>query len=397
MAVDTGFADRDLVLNYLHDQLVGPVGGPAELLEDRPHLRYLTAVIYPQVEHDGSNAAPLEDQPAEADEPVDESPGQFDDDAEDDPITLAGQTRPSSVGVSFVTSTLSPVDVEVELGRYSAAGDDEWRREQVSLTGPKAVRLDRRNPTVQQLDGDISLQARWRPHGDGAIVTVVLVNLRKRDRTSAVQPSDCLFQVLLRCRPVQGVLCRYPGNRHLRSDEEADEMDLVYRDVPVFAVGHGAAAEWDREVDPPRHVQTSFFPVHVVQDVAFDIPGGNTEVLRLRRLAQVETNSDTIVRELDQFVDGYSAWVEQVRDSVVDGLEERLRTAADRLVGRMLRAAERMRHGIRLLAERPTVRKAFGLANLVMLMQMEHRKSELAGSSHPVLAAPLNVSVDYRD
>lgn len=404
MNIETGFADRDLLLNYLRDQLMGPAGGQDEQLDpdDRPYQRYLTGVLYP-MPPDEPDITAIEDQPAEDDELVDDSPDPSDDDGEEDPVTLAGQMRPSSVGMSFVVSEWSPVDVELELGRYLRATDQTWQREAVALTGAAAVHLHPTKSTthsqrVEVLGGHAFVEARWRPHGEGAIVTLVLVNQRRLNERSAVQAEDCLYQVVLRGRPSSGVLRRYPANRHLRSDKETDELDLMYRRVPVFAVGHGAAAEWDTTADPPTYVETSFFPVHVVPDVAFDIPDKDTSVLELRRLAKVVDTPDTVVRQLHQFVNDYRAWTNGVRDTVARSeLAPRLQKAAGRLLDRMVSAEGRMRRAVRLIAERPRIRQAFGLANLAMLMQMEHRRSELAGSPHPVAEAPQDVSRDYRN
>ena len=158
--------------------------------------------------------------------------------------------------------------------------------------------------------------------------------------------------------------------------------------MPVFAIGHGAAAEWDKSSDPPTYVQTSFLPTHVVPDVAFEVPG-NKAVLDLHRLARINSCSVEIIAELDEFVDGYQRWIVQTGEAVRSRVDPRLANAADRLINRMVGAEGRMRKGVRLLAERPKIRQAFGMANLAMLMQMVHSGPELAGiPTCPVEGAP---------
>ena len=91
MEADTGFADRDRIFDYLNKQLIGPIEGDDEILDDQPQHRYLTAILYPIAADSG---APVTGRSDNDDEIIDEAPGQLVDDDDDDPITLSGQTRP---------------------------------------------------------------------------------------------------------------------------------------------------------------------------------------------------------------------------------------------------------------------------------------------------------------
>jgi hypothetical protein len=385
----TGFSARDDVLDYLRRHLIGPGDGEDELLKERPHQRYLSAVLYPI-------APPLEEtdgSPDNDDEIVDECSGHLvDDEDAEDAITLSGQQRPSSAGISFVTTARSAVTIEVEAGLYHEVDDDSWQRTPLRFVGHKAIRLD---PPQDEswaratLREGISVEACWRPSGEGGntIVTVVLVNRRRREPRSSVDPHDCLFQVVLRCRPATGTLCPYPGPVRLHRDEEAEELDLLYRKIPVFAVGHGVSAHWDPHEKPPAWVETSFLPTYVVPDVAFDVDQGKS-VLALHRLADIDLYTETITAELHEFVDGYLRWIEGARKVVRTELDRGLVPAAERLVERMTVAESRMRDGIRLLAENRLVRRAFGLTNRAMLMQMVHSGQQYAGTPHTRTGAP---------
>jgi hypothetical protein len=400
----TGFRDRDLLVEYLHTQLVGPAHGPDETLDERPQHRYLTGVLYP--------VEPERDTPDEldplADEDIqDESPGQFVEDDED-PVTLAGQLRPSSVGFSFVTDSWSPLVVEVEFGRYDEADPDGlevdpkkklWRRQQVT-SGPVEFTPDPVGDSPQTAsrtilpDRRVCLETRWRPHGDGAIVTVALVN-RQQQTESSVSPADCLFQVVVRCRLSTGEIRPYPNTGRLLGGEEERELELLYRNVPVYAVGHGAATEWDRETSPPAVIRTSFLPVHVVPDIEFSV-AGSQDVLQLRGLMNADTDPEPVLAGLRGFVDNYALWVSNLRAAVRPALPKRLGDAADRLLERMGCAEQRMRRGIDILADpaNTRVRRAFALANRAMLMQMAHSTKEFAGSAHPP-KPDRDVMIDY--
>src|SRR5947207_2559835 len=56
MEADTGFADRDRILDYLSKQFIGPLEGDDEVLDDKPQHRYLTAILYPMPADSGAPA-----------------------------------------------------------------------------------------------------------------------------------------------------------------------------------------------------------------------------------------------------------------------------------------------------------------------------------------------------
>ena len=396
MEVDTGFAGRDRILTYLKKQIIGPFEGDDETLSEKPQHRYLTAILYPISPTTGT---PVSGSSDDDDEILDENSSPVADDDDDDPVTLSGQMRPSSVGLSFMATEWSDIEVEIEAGRYQPAEEGGWQREQLKLACTALVRADAAvqgscDSRVDLLDGNASVDVRWRAYGSGVIVTVVLVNRQQQKEPWSAAAEECLFQVGLRCWPSIGSIARYPAKPHLYADQEAEELELLYRAVPVYAIGHGAAAAWDRGSDSVIHARISFFPVHVVPDVAFEIPG-RADTLDLWRLARIETDVPAIIAELDDFVDNYLSWIEGIKATVSSHVDPRLAGAAGRVIGRMATAERRMRRGVRLLSDDHRVRQAFGMANLAMLMQMVHSAPDLAGAPHRPSEAPLDVRPDY--
>ncbi|GAA1025077.1 helicase-related protein [Amycolatopsis albidoflavus] len=391
----TGFPDRDRVIDYLHDQLVGPVDGEDEVLYERaPQHRYLTAVLYPM-----SLTVPSADGsfPADDAEEVDDQAGALPEDDDENPITLAGQSRPSSAGISFMTAERSAIVVEVRAGQYLATSDDEWRREPLDLVREEGLRFEPppsgASRRTEVWNGAASVEVIWRLHPDGVIVTVVLVNRKMQEERRAVNPEDLLFQVDLRCSAVEGTLIRYPAQARAHSDEEAEELELQYRDVPVYAVGHGTAALWDTTGDQPLWVGTSFLPLHVVPDVDFDLPDVAAAV-RLNGLAAIATDPEPVFAALTGFVERYSDWITKTWDAAVADLDQRLQAAAQRLRVRATSARDRMLSGLDFLREDQVALKAFALANRVMLMQMAHSQPHLGGSPHAPSEAP-DPAVEY--
>ncbi|WP_344870402.1 hypothetical protein [Allokutzneria multivorans] len=379
------------------------------LYERAPQHRYLTAVLFPlappepvvNVSRLGGFVADVGiAMPVDDAEEVDEQAAALPEDDHEDPIVLAGQHRPSSAGISFMTSDRSAVVVEVRAARYRKVADDEWQREPLDVVGEEAVHIAPlpSDPTVSRnlWEGAASLEVTWRPHVNGVIVTVVLVNRNEQEKPGAVEPEDCFFQVEVRCSVEHGVIVRYPAQSRAHGDAEADELELQYRKVPVYAVGHGTAARWELGATPPSWVGTSFLPVHVVPDVAFTVPGVQDEdAVRLNHLAKICSTPDTVFAALHRFVDRYTAWIETAWRAVEDEhLAPPLRAAADRLRERAGRARDRMLSGIEILREDQDALKAFELANRVMAMQMAHSSPAYAGSPHNVSEA-LDPKIDY--
>ncbi|GLZ75397.1 hypothetical protein Afil01_02040 [Actinorhabdospora filicis] len=375
-------AERDEVVAHLRRHLIGPVGGPGERLRDEPNGRYLTGILYAQPQQ-----VPGSEPDDDLQEEEVESPGNSLTEDADDPITLTGHVRPSSIGITFIAPRAESVFLELDFGYYEPDGS-EW----IHQSGSAFMRLrpdsDGRCslPVPEGPPGLLTVKARWRPLDDASIVTVALVNMREQPPRRRVDPAECVYQVHLRCRPESGRLRRYPTRRHGHRDPEAEELELQYRDGAVYAIGHGVAADWDRSEGEPAWVETTFLPVTVVPDVAFEVPG-DPEALRLSRLASI-VEDESVISMLDDFIDGYERWAQASRRAV-ESIPDHLRAAAAELVARMDATGARMRRGVRLLDTDTTARTAFGLANHAMAMQMVHGSASLAGSPHPLGQAPV--------
>ncbi|ONH61372.1 helicase [Frankia sp. CcI49] len=395
--------DRRKIVEYLGRQLVGPVGGDDEVLLEEPAGRYLTAILYPQEQE----PSPGEESRSAVDpsEESDEQGGQIGEEVDEDPLTLAGQHKPSSAGLSFMTSDWAPIVAEVEFARYVAVGGTpgRWARQPVRFVGDDALQLvppgpaDRRRTLhLPFFDGRASIDVVWRPRENGgAIVTVSLVN-RSKASTRAEDAAGCLLQVVLRARPRTGTIRAYPNAPHLYGDDEAQELELLYRTAPTYAVGHGVAAAWSGDGrETPEWVHTSYVPAHVVPGISFSVPG-HQKILDLARLSRFDSaGSAELIGALDAFVSSYDGWAETLRLRLDAGeVPGHLQAAAGRLIDDVDKARRRMRSGVRLLASDGTVRRAFALANRAMHRQIVHRGKNLAGEPHETSDPPV-VNPDY--
>lgn len=364
--------DRARLLSYLGDQLIGPVAGERETLSEAPEYRYTSGILFP------FRATDAGDEEADFDphEIADEVAGNVGDEPDDDPIGLASQVKPSSMGISFMLAGASDVDVSIRAARYEDVDGDGRRWRRVPLTALVRVSRpgDRPAPDPEVVFGGAAeLHSRWRDRESSLIVTVTLVNRREVRGSARIRSSDCLFQPELRCAPVEGRIVPYPARPHLHLDAEEEEMDLLFRDVPTYAIGHGVSADWPTDGGrSPGHVSTSFLPVRNVPGASFKV-GGDSGVLRLDFLTGAEKNQSAVVTALRQFVDGYDAWTADLRGRAdAAGSSD----ARHRLLDRVDVARRRMRRGVELIGADPVVREAFVLANEAMRRQMAHTRAE---------------------
>ena len=116
-------------------------------------------------------------------------------------------------------------------------------------------------------------------------------------------------------------------------------------------------------------IRTEFLPRVEVPQVSAEVGVADRDVLRIRWLAELDTDLAGRCDTLQRFVAGYISWV-QAAASQVDGLAGAERAAAKRIHGRMETAVARMDEGVRLLRRDPMAARAFALANRAMEAQM---------------------------
>ena len=213
------------------------------------------------------------------------------------------------------------------------------------------------------------IDVRRRPHGEGNILTVVFANRRHEAPPGADRAERRLFEARLECTVESGELAEYPRvDPNLLTDEE-QEIELQYRDTHIYAIGHGAAADWSLEPDRPPRIWSEYMPAVDVPVVTTKVVGLDEEVLVMHDIAEAPV--EAILDRIDAFVDGYDEWV--VRQRATAGQFAAGEKAAARICAEMDAATERMRAGVQLLRRDADAALAFRLANWAMLDQMRQR------------------------
>ena len=232
------------------------------------------------------------------------------------------------------------------------------------------------------------LDVRCRPYGAGHILTVVFANRQREAAPGADRAHRRLFEARLVCELEAGELAEYPRVDPALLTEEEQEIELRHRHRHIYAIGHGAAADWSLDEGPPR-IRTDCMPAVEVPVVTQEIPDLDRDVLVLHDLAVAP--AETVLARLDAFVDGYGEWVAGQR-ALAGDLAGDEGEAAQRICSRMDEARERMRGGVARLRRGGEALEAFRLANRAMLDQMRQvdcvrgkdDSSSEGGSDHQV-------------
>lgn len=388
---------------HMVDALVADLHGSSldQTLTEAPLERFIVGILHPRKD----DSDPVEGAPLLGDEVPENAEGVASDAGYDPGVSFAHLRYPSTIGLSVgVDLNTSALEVQVKADRYEADSPPDgtgggstrppgspkpprqsqtWHR---TPFGPATKRIDVRSPSTIALPlGDgLELRAVVRPlRSDIRSVTLVLVNTFPRPETGY---SDhlCWFRPVLRVRTVDGAFAdrRPPGQlSHLDPDQRTGE--LLYRSQRHLAVGHGVAVRWDEQsyVD---EIETTFFPRHDLKLARAE--RSNVEALSMETLAV-----PGVIAPLKQLVERYDEWITEQEDASRT-LASRHEEAGQRHVADARAASSRMRRGIQLLIDDPTLDQAFRTMNAVMREQRLRQDMVRNGLTTP----PVEVSAEWR-
>ena len=380
---------RNDLVETLSRELLGPFDGPGEALRQRPTSRYLLGRLAPA----GTEVSREEDEGA-----ADAGAGGDNQDTDyASPISMA--MNPSSIGLSFtVGPEVQQLSVTAEWGSY---GEDKieverkggrtgqatvWVREHHSETVDMAV-----SGLGEHDIGDgarIQWLSRMLPDGRRRAVSVFLINRVRSRNPGRPDDSEWLFQPMLSIRHPDGSAVFEPRSlddvvdfETLDADRRADE--LLFRDRPEHAVGHGCAADWDAEGGlGATEVTTVILPVHELPRT--DPRGGQDLNLDMRLLGGSGPDGvpgEQLREMLLPLADAYEGWIEGLADRAA-GLGGDLQAQADVHFDACRQVHERIIEGIELLGRSDDAaelaRRAFCFANRAMALQRERSKVALS-------------------
>ncbi len=386
---------RENLVTFLRRDLIGPAHGENEIIEDPPKIRYTAGVLFPQdsLRNESAATAGIEE---DIDTPI---PGTPDvivaedgdegftlkhksepvDSENDDLITLANSYRPSAVGLTFMV-TATRLVVRARAALYESAQSQVaeqqrphtvWTRRPLSIE-PFIVDLATQSTDAPVADGlNLRIHARRRRQGR-YLVTVSLYNTTREYERTAKTFFQTGFSV--ECEGgVDGFVEYRSREDDVPGDDEAVTLAMLYRNRRVFAVGHGCAGDWTATTsDRTMSVSTQDLPAVAVPPI---IPlADNRPYLDMSFLGgKCENPRRDIPTALSALCDEYEAWIRS-RAHDAKQLSAQFRRTAEQSLEFCHLTAQRMRAGVRLVAEDDSVLQAFMLLNRAMLMQQVHSR-----------------------
>lgn len=413
---------RDLLELAVRDDLLGPAGGPLELIKDMSvRDRYLVGKLAPRrpdVEQEpriepasaSDEAGDLEDERnASRHEPGAEfasASGCVE--PEDDPLDEIDTTNnqslvPSSLGLTFcVAPDVQVLAVDARWGRYERVPGDEHdtvkkRKNRAGQDEDVKVRIWRRVPCggvemVPLVDGairpcmpdrdqpDVRLQGSVRTNNNGErLVTLFIVNGQVEPEEN--KDSAWLFQPQIVVEGPEGrsVFRRRPSSEVVVDDPERDRLSLIYRNRLEFGVGHGVSVHADvspEDTTQAHRVSTEIIPSYEVAITETpgldprDRPAMRRMVdegwLDMTQLAQLQP--DALKEAISCLIDDYAVWI----------AEQKLRLATEIIgfddpgkdvIERCDEILRRLREGMDTLFADAKALEAFRFANRSMAMQ----------------------------
>jgi hypothetical protein len=401
-------AERDLLVGAIVQEVLGPRGGPREILppDQDPRDEYITGVLAPHnvlsVEPDsGMELAGEED--AFGDDQADPGNEIYTSTARMATLpspTLDPRSRSASIGLSFALDAdhSREIDICCTWARYSKGSGGAWEREPRGQIW-QGIDCTHGQTLTPSSDPHLRVDVRSRQQGNRIRVSIFFVNVTPSLGEWPIT-EEHVFQPQIRVRcgeraklvPLEEI---YTGN-----DAEEESLAFLYRNCQSFARGHLCAAMW-REVDPEGPHSSlptpDYSPFRWTEgDALFDATivarfspsDARTELVPMFQISapssawEVEDQSPVLNPEhlselwdgpqlradLEPLVDGYENWINAQRH-IATSLPSRQSELANQQLNSCQEAADRIRAGINVLISEPDARLAFCFANKVIAKQ----------------------------
>ncbi|SFV89296.1 Superfamily II DNA and RNA helicase [hydrothermal vent metagenome] len=356
---------RNKFVRYIKEQLIGGEMKDNILLGEQPSARFFTGLLFPIMQEDIS----LEGMEEYSN---DEAPQ----------IQSVKNTQrympPSSVGFSFfikgnaiklrvfynAVNFLSGEEKDEKNQKFVA---QSWHKK--ALAGDEEVEFTLDGKMQYKVfDGRAKIDALWRQYSDGYIITLTLSNQQKiadnlHGREFSKQRNEkTLFEVEFKCIVESGEVANYPATEKSLLNVEEREIQLRYQDLKTYAVGHGAATNWQKNQQGDMEIWADFMPQVEVPQVTADTGGNNNKVLAFDFLQQ----DHNVTVELEAFVRHYEQWIDLQTQKSSNETD-----IAQSIIKNLNIAKQRMQQGVVLLKENSKAKIAFAVMNQAMLMQWQ--------------------------
>lgn len=381
---------RNIIVDILRKELIGPVNEEEIIEGNRPDESYCLGVIYPQgqVNSEDEDLIVLQLYPDENKEK-----GEYLDTAhQDEGVQIQNVEKQSSMGISFnVRVEQKELNLFLKYAKYSKIKSDKESKEnyynETWQRMPKSVKTKiniERNQSIEIEEGlqvKIHINKIFTDGTKTVTVTVVNTNVELNRKNLSKICQKAFFQVELQLE-IEGIgeFIEKRIDGKYANDYEIKNLDLLYRDNKNIAIGHGCSAMWDYENKCVNKIWIDQIPMYKAKQM---VPNQENEIDNkgtdnFRKMNYLYTaNKEDVCKELNKFVLSYERWIEQQKNT------ENLTTNEIEILNINIEKAKiicaRMKRTIGLLKEDEMAYKAFQLMNLAMMKQMiqkQHKDRE---------------------
>lgn len=403
---------REDLVDILERELLGPLGGPGEVLDSAPDAVYLVGRIAPvRLLPDGEvpSDAGSDDAPTDVGDDLDArdvngvpvsavddgTASSEEDDGEEDEPPKRGLMIPASMGLRFqIPTDLESFTVLASWGTYAPLRSDSTdttrlrRYQRTPVDIPVTIAVSELTPghtSTFPLRGQVVL--RVDRHDDvedeRRLIEVALCNDAETPRRIPVEM--WLYQTQLSVEAPGGAAVFLPVSDPLEDtgferDDELRRLRLQYRDRLEFAVGRTCSVDWQVAEGERRatRVWTTWLPRYeVAQTATNEIAGALLDMTALATATPKELRDG-----LSPIVDGYREWLdgEELR---AEQLPEHLRDEARDAVSEARKVQRQLADGLEHLLADVEALRCFQFMNRVMADQRIHTEVAEHRAAHP--------------
>lgn len=346
-------------------------------------------------------------------------------------ISLANARAPSSMGISFLldSSLTDQLSFEVSGAFYkefkvsTKTNNDKvfeetwWYRAPIKQIFTKSLdelggafklfilnEIDDKSEKLLEL---FTVEGIIRTHENNKkLVTVVVVN-RNQSNTFKERSQRSLFQTQLKIVvPDKNELAILPYPEPITNSDDDLSNQLLYRNAPIFAKGHGVASNWGAtaysKCDAVAEVFTENLPTFETPSISaeIDLDDQNTLEVSMAALSSFEGGSEGD-KQIIIMLEAYELWINSQSSLVPDIPEKKLRKRAKSHIIKCQEALDRMNKGYSLIRSNSKITRAFELANKAMLKQQKHSPKNIRSVSfdeggRPCVATPFSENCNAR-
>ena len=374
---------RDIFIQRLKEDLIGPLKKDEILKKGHPESTYLNGILYP------SSIDEQDEQDDETDPIVKDSDTY---DEIKDKVSNNKIRKPSSMGLSFCLDPKKNKNLELEikinLGIYKPEAQEnnnenkntvssiQWRRKEINHN--QKINLSKNNDWVTLNNDDLKKLEIWyekKRLNNLDHITLVLVNRnpwvpRKLggSDTKTEQIERSFFQTRFQLYAKSGFEPR-PFSNYNPEDEDEKIYELIYRNNKDYCSGFNCSSDWVEKNNIVEVIKAEWLIKKNIYSVS---PEGDKDFFNgsneLTTKSFAKDNINVIKKKLTDLIKGYQKWIEHEQKKI-GNLNQNLQDQAKKNISVCNLALKRMEEGLDKLFKDKNILEAFRFANATIEKQ----------------------------